>query len=371
VIVRLDNYTFGRKIASLALTEEAAHHLSCEHTPFMYLQTKTLTFFPGGETVELGEFGAKQLSQCDDYDVFQIDELGRAYQCYDNESGDNVIMLTARCNSNCIMCPAIDKLRKTDTTPTVDEYLEIIRHIPTDARHITITGGEPFLVGERIFEVFGALKDKLHQTQFLLLTNGRALSYDPFIEQFNRTIPENTIIGIPLHGYNAETHDRITRSPGGFEQTICGIKNLLRYRHSVELRMVVGRLNCDSILKIAELIASELSGVFRVEIMGLEMMGNAAIHQDQVWLPYRDAFQASKEAIDLLIHNGITVGLYNFPLCAVDREYHHIAAKSISGYKIRYAEACERCQIKDACGGIFAGTIRLAGQDVRPVSNQC
>ena len=101
--------------------------------------------------------------------------------------------------------------------------------------------------------------------------------------------------------------------------------------------------------------------------MGLEMLWNAASNQNDVWIPYDQAFKASKEGIDLLIRNSIQVGLYNFPLCAVDDAYHSIASKSITGYKVRYADECEKCLIKDACGGIFAGTIRLAKYDVKPV----
>ena len=101
--------------------------------------------------------------------------------------------------------------------------------------------------------------------------------------------------------------------------------------------------------------------------MGLEMLGSAARNQSRVWLPYRTAFQKSKEAINILISNGFDVKLYNFPLCAVDRQYWSICAKSISGNKVRYSEKCEVCQLKDACGGLFAGTLRLAKDDVEPI----
>ena len=239
--------------------------------------------------------------------------------------------------------------------------------MPSDARHITITGGEPFLVGNRIFEIFLAFKEKCHSTSFLLLTNGRALSYEPFIRKFHETAPSKIIIGIPLHGYDAASHDAITRSPGGFEQTIRGIKNLINFGHRVEIRMVVSKLNYQNITRICELIVDQFPDVYRVKVMGLEMLGNAAVNQKDVWIPYNEAFEASKEGIDLLIRNSIQVGLYNFPLCAVEADYHSIAAKSITGYKVRYADECEKCFIKDACGGIFAGTIRLAKYDVKPV----
>ena len=95
------------------------------------------------------------------------------------------------------------------------------------------------------------------------------------------------------------------------------------------------------------------------------MLGSAFINQNEVWIKYSEAFQCSKEAIKLLIKNGIDVALYNFPLCAVEKEYHYICCKSITDYKIRYNIECDQCRLKDACGGVFAGTLKMAEKDFK------
>ena len=81
---------------------------------------------------------------------------------------------------------------------------------------------------------------------------------------------------------------------------------------------------------------------------------------------YTEAFQYSKNAINKLINRGIDVQLYNFPLCAVDKEYHKICARSITDYKVRYGSVCNECVLKDACGGVFAGTLKLSETDMKP-----
>ena len=43
----------------------------------------------------------------------------------------------------------------------------------------------------------------------------------------------------------------------------------------------------------------------------------------------------------------------------VDSKYWGLYKKSISGYKVRYLEACKDCNERNSCGGIFAGTVRL------------
>ena len=160
VIIRLDNYKLGNKIASLALSKEAFKNLTQKHLNIIYLEKKNLFFYPEKQIVPLTEKQADLFKQCDSYDVFQINESGQAYKYYDNENGDNAFMLTEACNSNCIMCPATERMRRNKQAVAVDEILQIIRHMPSDAKHITITGGEPFLIGERIFEIFAAFKEK-------------------------------------------------------------------------------------------------------------------------------------------------------------------------------------------------------------------
>lgn len=233
--------------------------------------------------------------------------------------------------------------------------------------HITITGGEPFLIGKSIFDLLYFLRENLPNTSYLLLTNGRIFSNKEYLNLFKQTCPRTLKLGIPIHGYNSETHDCITQAKGSFIQTFNGLLNLLSIGAKIELRIVVSKLNANFITDIAKLITENFLGVGCVKFIGLEMTGNAAKNKNRVWISYPDSFRASKEAIDLLIGAGIDVGLYNFPLCAVDKKYRSLCEKSISDYKIRYVEQCEKCYQKDACGGMFAGTVRHSKDDIIPL----
>ena len=163
--------------------------------------------------------------------------------------------------------------------------------------------------------------------------------------------------------------DAITQTPGSFDETFVGLKNLARLNIAVELRVVVSKLNAARLGVIADLIATELppQSVKSVKFMGLEMLGAAAKNRERVWISYEEAFQKSKESIRKLLLNGRDVELYNFPLCAVEEEFWPICAKSVAAYKARFTEKCANCRAQDACGGIFAGTIRQAAADVKPI----
>ena len=74
-----------------------------------------------------------------------------------------------------------------------------------------------------------------------------------------------------------------------------------------------------------------------------------------------------QKSIDKLVENGFDVGLYNFPLCSVESKYWAIYEKSISEYKIQYLPECNLCIEKNACGGIFQGTIRMLKGQINPI----
>ena len=369
MIIRLSDYDGRYRVVSLAkdcVTEEA---LINKDLPIMRLENRTITFIPDGFSKTLTDEEYERIASSNDYDVFEINTLGNAYRCYDSHSMDNTIVVTNQCNSNCIMCPTAEQVRMTHFSYSSSELIDIVRHFPFNTPYLTITGGEPFMIKKDIFVFFQYLRENLYETNYQLLTNGRVFCSKEYTELYKSTRPPKMFVGIPLHGHNDLVHDSIVQSRGAFEETILGIKNLLATRATIELRLVVSKLNYMHIESIADLIVSELPEVNCVKIMGLEMTGNAAKNFDQVWIDYATAFEHSKSGIDKLISAGIDVGLYNLPLCFVEKNYWGICEKSISPNKIRYSPECDTCYVKDACGGIFAGTIRLTKDLVKPVKH--
>lgn len=284
------------------------------------------------------------------------------------ENDDYTIFVTNHCNSNCIMCPMSEKERSLRHPELNYEYLmKQCRDIPVDTKHVTITGGEPFLFGRKIFEALHYLRDNFEDIPYLFLTNGRAFSIDGFSSQYIDSIPPQTLTGIPIHGSCAEKHDFITQAPGSFEETEKGLYLLLEKHAQIELRIVASKLNIQDITSIAKLIADHFVGVHAVRIMGLEMLGNARKNLPQVWIDYRESFPYIREAVEILVDADIDVQIYNYPLCCVEPPYWGICKKSISPDKVRYAEQCNNCSKKDACGGVFLGTLRLLERSLSPL----
>lgn len=49
------------------------------------------------------------------------------------------------------------------------------------------------------------------------------------MKKFIETVPDNSIVAIPIHGSNAQINDMITQSKGSFVQTVKGIKKIFEY----------------------------------------------------------------------------------------------------------------------------------------------
>jgi len=265
------------------------------------------------------------------------------------------------------MCPSPEKARRRTDEIDIEFLIELAKYIPSDTPHLTITGGEPFLIGEKIFPFIAYLKQKFAKTEFLFLTNGRIFAIDKFVHYFKESMPYNSIVAIPIHGSNSEIHDTITRTKGSYTQTRNGLKKLLSNHIRIELRLVVNKINLNDITNIADDIIKNFRNIEYLSIIAMEMTGNAYANKEKVWISYKNIFCVIEDSIRKLVEHGIEVRLYNFPLCTVNSSFWPICYKSISENKIRYAESCNECKYFNSCGGVFAGTLALERDELIPI----
>ena len=219
-----------------------------------------------------------------DFDVVEIINKKNIRVLYRDDSDDNVIMVTNQCNSNCIMCPDPDVIRNTKENPDIRKLIEQVRCIPEDTKHITITGGEPGILKENLIVLLNECKENLQNTEFLLLSNGRVFADEKFTTKLKKKLPNQIRIAIPIYADNEELHDQITRAKGSFRQTITGIRRLIDKKIDVEIRIVVLKKNYQNLEKIAKFIVKKLPEVKIVNIMALEMTGNAHKNKKEIWI---------------------------------------------------------------------------------------
>jgi His-Xaa-Ser system radical SAM maturase HxsC len=365
--IYFSDYRYKYRVCSLSFAEETTEALLSAGLNVLAIYDGKAILLPDNYSFNLLSQEKDKLDLLCESDVLEISDNGIAFIYYSANANDNYIAVTSRCNSNCIMCPSGGSLDNHEQDK-ITALMEIAKHIPRTAKFLTITGGEPFLLKKEIFLLFDYLKSNFPDTRFLVLTNGRVFCSPEYVESFGCTLPKNCTVGIPIHGDESTLHDYLAQANGSFEQTCVGIRNLLSHHINVEIRIVVNALNCDRMLKLADFIIKNFMGIKVVNFIAMEMLGSAALNSDRLWIPYPDAFNKIKTAIEVLISKQIDVGLYNFPLCAVEQGYWSLCANSISDYKISYSDdECRDCTVADICGGVFSGSIRFAKKDLKRV----
>ena len=140
-------------IYAVAVSEDAHKVLVIEEKHHIWIKDNALEIWPEKKEID---FDPKSFV-CSDYDVIKVDKEGTITRKIEAANPDNTLFITPKCNSNCIMCPMPEDVRKRKFISEYDELMKIIECMPSDLNHITITGGEPFLEKESFFNILKKL----------------------------------------------------------------------------------------------------------------------------------------------------------------------------------------------------------------------
>lgn len=287
---------------------------------------------------------------------------------YRPDSDHNIMFTTERCNSNCLMCSQPPQDRD-DTDALTERNLEIIRLIDRAPSRLVITGGEPTLLGRRLFTIIAALRDKFPETYVHMLTNGRIFAWPDFTAQLAATSHPNFMLGIPLYSDDSSTHDYVVQAKGAFDQTMMGLHQLARYGLRIELRVVLHAVTVQRLPQLAEYIYRNLTFVEHVALMGLEHIGYAPRNMDKLWIDPHDYQDQLESAVEILSTRMMNVSIYNHQLCVLRRSLWKFARKSISDWKNIYLDECQTCGVRQQCGGFFQWATKLHSKYVHPLTS--
>lgn len=147
-----------------------------------------------------------------------------------------VLELTAKCNLRCIHCYNDSSSESSEVDFSNDDNLKIVADELERVKphYLTLSGGEPLLLGERLFEI--AKKMRRFCQKLFLTTNGQLIRKFPAY-LFNIF----DVVQIGLEGPK-EIHEKI-RGTGTFEEAIEGSKCLKSAGVSVSFLMTLHSLN--------------------------------------------------------------------------------------------------------------------------------
>lgn len=166
-------------------------------------------------------------------DEFKPDDLRKIKENFETriESKDKkkiIVNLTYSCNNNCVFCAVGDRPRKDGNWEEQIDYIKKSRD--NGIRFIDIDGGEPTL-HKKLLTLIG-LCDEFGYERIAVTTNGRLLANKKMAIKFMES-PISEII-FSIHGSKPEIHERITRAPGSYKQTMEGLSNCIEINRKLK-----------------------------------------------------------------------------------------------------------------------------------------
>jgi len=303
------------------------------------------------------------------------------------------------CNNkcrHCVMEPVRRRLLAEDQP--ADTEFSVLKALIEDGlgrgmKSITLTGGEPTLRADFWRLLRAAVAAGLAVT---VQTNGRLLAGRKAEAELTALSRRDIVFVVALHGPEAEIHDRITRAPGSFAETVEGLHNLVNLGFPVCGKLVLSNYNLA-------VMPATLGFMHR---LGLKEVLVAFPHAEDFSLTeLRDVLPSYAEVKKVLIE--INSGLWSLellkwesiPFCvfptpeffsqSIDLDYLRQRLKNeatsiemtMTGQRLDWTESrqtvkgkshqCRSCLLDLVCEGVWEEYLDLYGdRDFVPVSNQ-
>lgn len=272
---------------------------------------------------------------------------------FDINSNDNALFVTEQCNNRCLMC-CQPPSKNDDIDELYNHNMKLLRTAPKELKVLGVTGGEPTLLGEKLITLLQEIRKALPDTAIQLLSNGRGFKDADYTRRVCQAAGENFFVGIPFHSDYSGDHDLIAGCRHAFEETMTGLYNLADNGVEIELRVVLNKLNYKRLPRMAEYIFKNLPFIAWVAFMGMERTGYAIKNHEKIWVEPKDYADYLHNAVKAMDDWKIDVAIYNIPLCLLPHDCWKFAKQSISDWKNKYIECCEKCAVKSQCCGHFS-----------------
>jgi MoaA/NifB/PqqE/SkfB family radical SAM enzyme len=274
-----------------------------------------------------------------------------------------IVNLTYRCNNRCAFCAVGNRVQRDGDLARQRDLLA--RHRAAGVKLVDFDGGEPTL-SEALFPLVGEAV-RLGYQRIAVTTNGRRCSYEAYARRLARC--GATTLLVSLHGPDREMHGSLVGVPEAFDQTVEGIRNLLRWAPpalEVGVNVTVARANADRLEDLAALV-NEL-GVRWLNFQFLTPFGRATRDQAPDLAKTAERLGRVLDAWD----GRLRLGVVNLPFCFMPGRERFLApdlgklgrqmvfvndeevnlAEYLAARRVR-REGCGPCPYAVCCAGFY------------------
>lgn len=284
------------------------------------------------------------------------------------------IALWNKCNNKCLMCTNSADFYKIKTflytykkqIEKLEKYLngeiKVYWKNSKKKNYISITGGEPTIHPD-FLKIIYYIRKRLPKIKINLLSNGRRFANENFTKKFSKIFFYPSSVAIPIHHSIPKYHDEITGINNSFDETIVGVKKLIKYfSGDIEIRIVVHKMNIKFLGEIIDLVKSLFKNSnksYQISIIHYEIEGVAETNKNIIKLKLKDAI---KEICKLKLDFGKEkIFLYHYPLCLLPKHYRKFALKTLPKDEVVYTSKCKKCKLKIKCVGLMKRYYELYG----------
>ena len=195
--------------------------------------------------------------------------------------------ITEKCNLRCKHCyhaayTSANELSLSELILIGDKIDSTLKKWDIDGT-LSITGGEPFMVMDKLFPLLQHINSLETINHFDLLTNGSL--FDETILSELKEFKKLRRVQVSLEAGNRELNDQI-RGNGSFEKTLSAIRLLKKNGFQVAVMMTISHINKNEVEPLVDILKQEGADTFSAERFIPEGVGanlkNELLTQDEV-----------------------------------------------------------------------------------------
>jgi MoaA/NifB/PqqE/SkfB family radical SAM enzyme len=249
-------------------------------------------------------------------------------------------------------------------------------------------GGEVTL-HPQLLKLIGIAKEKGFK-KIHIISNGRKFKDKEFLKKLIKAGVNR--FSVSIHSHKKEVEDYLTQVPGGFQEKISGLKNLVDlhnqnfFTNNISINFVINKKNYKDILRSLQYFKSLGLRDFRLNFMWPE--GNALDYYKSLLISYSKFYPYIEKIITLGLRLNFSVVFEGIPYCVFykpgDNKNYIGELRDVSTDVIAYeknnkyvfnwqqrktsdlkgqAEFCQQCIFNNICEGVWLKYIDFYGWD--------